>query len=361
MPKSSKFHQWLLKEESTGNLDSRGEFTLNSSKAWEKLGKFQLPFPEAWVLKIVQAAMACEGTKIIITQSREETVFKFSPPPDWSRTELEKVVFDPSFQACRAQAHLAIGIRALAMQKTRPFAIQYADGQNLAWEGRSFVEIESAKPPLFFSVTVANYEFGMSRSRFSLTNSVASKFRAQVARVLSEHCHLCHKKLSFDGRKLSGYMGDHRFGLTTHSHPLCLFKTPHCEELPNLSIHGSVKKVKASLGPHRISIPSNAYPQDINLEEFGAAGILSIFSEKVARRRSMVLDHRVRIPYLRNSEILWVVDEVVVKREFLEFCDCVGLGIVISSHDLPTDLTGLTPRENQEKEKRIKNSPRHAF
>lgn len=55
---------WLHSVGSQGALESEGDFSIAQDKAWEKLGAFQLPFTGAWVLKLVQAAVAGEATSI---------------------------------------------------------------------------------------------------------------------------------------------------------------------------------------------------------------------------------------------------------------------------------------------------------
>ena len=68
-----------------------------------------------------------------------------------------------------------------------------------------------------------------------------------------------------------------------------------------------------------------------------AAGLLAIFLNPQGKLQS------------KGSKILWLNDGVVVHREPLDLEPrTVGLGVVISSEGLETDISGLIPRRNEE-------------
>jgi hypothetical protein len=353
---NQSLHSWLQAEESAGTLDSRGEFTIEQSKAWEKLGTFQLPFAEAWILKLVQAAMASSQTQLVIKQTREETSFIFSQGPTWSRHQVEAAVFNPSTKGVDEIGHLAIGLRALALQKDRPFSVQYSDGEVWAWTGKAFANLDSADGASQLVVNVANYRFGQSKALLSLSHKSAATFRAAVSRTLAEHCHLCSRRLTVDGREITSYETDPVFGVSAVSTPLFVLKTPCEQSWQPLRIAAMAGKRSANVGAYKVSVPNRLALSQIDPEEFGTAGILSVFFRQELIRETLKLDRFIHKPTAAGSQILWLSDGVVVQREALGFNSPFGIGLVVSAEGLATDLTGLAPLQNREKQDRLRRS-----
>lgn len=68
----------LLKElHSEGNLESQGKFSLDVSKAKDKLREFQLENKYDYSLKLVQAAVAAEATAVLIEVNNQRSRFRF--------------------------------------------------------------------------------------------------------------------------------------------------------------------------------------------------------------------------------------------------------------------------------------------
>ena len=71
---------YLGEQAGQGVKDSEGEFSISLEAARSKLARFALPRPNAWVLKLVQAAVGWQMTRIEITQYWKETRFFLVPP-----------------------------------------------------------------------------------------------------------------------------------------------------------------------------------------------------------------------------------------------------------------------------------------
>lgn len=326
-------------------VDSSGQFTLEQSKAWEKLGSFQLPFPNAWVLKLVQAAVAHPTGRLEITQTRAEVIFCVAQVGDWTRKAVEKAVFQLSDESSRALAHLAVGIRALVQLKTRPFSIQYPNGNHHAWDGKRFVDLpDDSKVSGTFSISVANFEFGQSGSVFA-REFEAMAYRAEIVTTLSQHCHFGPVSLKVDSRESASFLGDPRFGITEQSRPLALLKAPPASKMPTFVIAEPEEFEGEAIGNHSIALPELSR----NLgQECSAAGLLSAFvKQKEVRTGVYYYDTR-----HDHSEILWIRDGVIVQREkFLRPYE-LGLAAIVSAEGLETDLSGLVPRQGEAKNQR---------
>lgn len=349
-------HQWLQSEQAAGTLESEGQFTIVQSKAWEKLGAFQLPFPEAWVLKLVQAALATDDTQLAIVQTREETRFDYLQAPDWTSAELEKAIFDTSYKAERSLDHLAIAVRSLALKKTRPFSLRYSEGTQVAWTGTSFTPLDTADPsPGTFSLTVTNYEFGQSQIIFSTSHSQAAGFRADIAKAVTSHCHLARHRVTLDGRRPDCYLADPDFGLSSHSQPLTLFKAEPVQEWNPIAVVGEFYFTTAQLRHKKVDV---ALPTEERMQRslFATAAVLTLFFRPELHRRTLQLDKWSFHSQERQSQILWYSDGVIVHREPLPFEAPVGLGVIISTEGLAMDLTGFNPLDRPTKQARIAHS-----
>ncbi|MFA5504577.1 MAG: hypothetical protein WC314_13220 [Vulcanimicrobiota bacterium] len=352
---SFSLHEWLQSEQAAGTLDSEGEFTIAQSKAWEKLGAFQLPFPEAWVLKLVQAALAWGKSRVAVVQTREETRFDLFNVPDWAPTELERAIFDTQHKAEGSLNHLAVAVRALALQRTRPFSLRYADGSQVAWNGSAFTPLDpdDAKPGVF-TLTVTNYRADESKLFFSTGHGNAARFRVQVSKALTDHCHLSGDRITLDTRPLISYWTDPDFGKTESSHPLTVVKAAPLAEWKPMVVEGHFMSPLAKFTEKNVEM---MMPPGISSRNtFSTAAILSFFCRNELVRESLQLDKWLYHPLNKRSQVLWYSDGVIVSREPLSFDSTVGLGVIVSAEGLPTDLTGFTPLKGPEKEARVARS-----
>lgn len=62
-----------------GAHDSEGAFTISHAQAVQKMARYSLPYPEAWILKIIQAAVNWRASEIQVKQTRLYTTIEFCP------------------------------------------------------------------------------------------------------------------------------------------------------------------------------------------------------------------------------------------------------------------------------------------
>ncbi len=101
-----------LEQMQEGELDSSGQFSLDWSKALEKLGRYQNDAAGFWVVKFLQAAVASGSRLLAIQQTSRYTTLSFRP-----RLPIEDIVsalqsLDPS--PVPALAHMQTAVQALS-------------------------------------------------------------------------------------------------------------------------------------------------------------------------------------------------------------------------------------------------------
>jgi hypothetical protein len=349
---TTPLHQWLQEEKAAGLHESEGSFTLERSKAWEKLGAFQLPFPEAWCLKIVQAAHVHPSASLAVTQTSEENIFEFQglPPLEWS--ELEPEVFSIDGQNDPFIEHLVVAVRALALQRSRPFSLS-CEGGVVVWNGQDFQVLSQTSESGCFQLAVSNYEFEQSKSIFSLSRKLVTKYRAGIARTLAQRCQFSDSSLTLDRRKLSGFATDPFFGLTDRSYPLVALRADPIEGWDPMVVDVRLEAPDPRLGYHRVAC---AGPSDVGPQAFSTALLLSLQYEREVITETLRLERTVHRTAQGHSQIIWVRDGVVVDRESLDIEGNIALGLVVSAAGLESDLTSFSPLKNQRTRMRVARS-----
>ncbi|MFN8610255.1 MAG: hypothetical protein U0931_22150 [Vulcanimicrobiota bacterium] len=114
-----------------GELDSSGQFTLDWSKALEKLGRYQHEAPGFWVVKLLQAAVASGARLLNIKQGARTTSLSFRPHLSASKIVTALQSLEPS--PITALAHMQTGVQALSfLPECRHRLSLFLDSQKLA-------------------------------------------------------------------------------------------------------------------------------------------------------------------------------------------------------------------------------------
>ena len=101
-----------LEQMQEGELDSSGQFTLEWSKALEKLGRYQNDAAGFWVVKFLQAAVASGARSLTIKQASRTTQLSFSPRIHAHEVVAALQTLQPSPR--RALAHLQTAVQAMS-------------------------------------------------------------------------------------------------------------------------------------------------------------------------------------------------------------------------------------------------------
>ncbi len=340
----SELFDWIKAQEAAGTVDSSGVFTLEKSKAWEKLGAYALPQKHSWALKLVQSAVSAGGG-LRVEQRRSESVFFWTNRCEWTHEQVEQAVLDPEPSADRSLEHLAVGLRALARAAALPFAIGYQDGRQAIWTGSGFEIHETSSTDVGFRVGVSHFKVGESTSLFSLKNLAAGKRSAEISRILTSEAHLMPSHLSIDGREINNLMDDPVFGASNLRQPLYLFRVPSHSLVPDLKVKAHFQR-RTSWSveglPEINAADGEAVQTELPaLQEPGMAVVLVSSMLGRTKKGKSYEYHALAKP----SQLVWVSDGVVVGREDLPLPNgSTPMVVVCSAAGLETDLSGLVPR-----------------
>ena len=349
MSAESPLQRWLQEASNSGQFDSEGRFTVDQKKAWEKLAAYQLTFAEAWVLKVVQAAVSHPQATLQIRPSRGEVEFVFCAVRDWTEPTLQKALLEPNSETPQPLKHLTVAIRVLVGQKSRPFSVHYPDGLLHAWTGSGFRELSrSTAPTETFILSVGNFEFGQSQSYFAGTGKEAAAYREKEMRAFREHCHLAPARVKLGRSTAGGLISDPYLGEGETTRPFAVFKDVKSEQSP--SFHLPAPRFKSPLLGQFVVPLQQVSPHQ---QEGSVTSFLTIFFSKNVVRKDLQMDRYRFYPSVGRSQVIWIRDGVVVLRESLKMRQTVGLGVVLSADGLETDISGLRPRESEEKHNRL--------
>lgn len=335
----AELHSWLDQKASVGEKDSQGVFTLKQEQSWSKLATYQFTMSEGWVLKIVQAVGAVSGAKLEVTQFAKETVFAVSNVPGWTNGRILDSVF-ATLQESEALSHLASAIRFLARSSQRPFGLHFSDGTRAVWDGEAMQDLP-ASPTNLFRLRVSHSEFE-DFDTLKLVNKKAVKVRADIASCLRNHCHLAPESIILDGYLVCVGVEDAEFGHPSQASILGFVQVWDKCDLPVFNVASSNRAPEARVGKLRIEFDTRKVTHLVGNNPCYVAGLLSLKTK----------DKELSV---QQCQILWTNDGVVAHREPLNIPGGkVGLGLIISSKGLRTDITGLAPIKNEEYDRRVK-------
>lgn len=318
----SLLHQWLESHQEGGAYHSEGEFTVNQQKAWRKLGSFQFEHPEAWVLKLYQAAVAADCSYLEISQTETETRFSFHGWNDCSSQLTGEVLDQARGTRKREYIHLAVALRSLAQNDACRFRLRYPDGECLLWTGKA-VEPQPGRIRSEPSLIVFH----------SPERAEAARTRANICRNLSEFCHLGPTPIKLDSRELPGCSSDPVFGISRPGQVLLFATAPEAPDQPKLSFAPIYGTRGIRSGNFHLAVQGPFCKVGGPLS--GSAACL--WNHQVVE----AIFASPRAIKANRSELIWLTDGVVVKRDRLEGES--GLAVVLSADGLDTDLSGMVP------------------
>lgn len=339
----SELEEHLAQLRSEGQISSRGAFTVDWEAARRKLSKAQLPTPEAWTLKVVQAVVS-SGSQLPVRFLRQEGSWEvfFQPGRGWHLEDVESRFLNPAVTGSPHLDHLSVALRSLAGQG-RAFELRGALVMgHLVWTGqelcrRTVDEASSAS----WSLLVSD-----ARDESSLE---------EVAAFLREHAFACPLPLLVDNERIDALQRSPRNGYSASSFPIRIgwVKTPSPGWLPSLTLpSGAPEALPASAikASHR-----SGYVSSHQMPETSQVGRDSCLAFLIAYHASIELAKLQfrRLPKEVSSTLTWVLDGVIVAVEPLGLQPGpVAIELFLSAHGLGTDLTTLALLETPERRQR---------
>lgn len=335
MGQSSELEELLRAELAEGTTDSSGHFTISRDKALEKLAAFRLPSESAWVLKIVQAAVASGCQELDIRQTSYATEFHFKGDTGWTLDEVENEFYQVETSSKTDLEHLKQGLWCVSLNGMRPFTLVLPDSQeSLLWTGDR-MQRKSGSPMEDAVLTVSHRTMVQGRGIPFLAGAEAAGRNAEIAQELARHAFTCSIPLRVDGRRLDALQVCRVHGLGSASYPIQIGFVRG--DLPQLGVP------PATLGGFQRPTDANALMEKLFQPQSNLPGEVSLMCLLTAHLHQ-VKEGKKQVWKLLEQEnlIYWVRDGVVVDRTRTPIKGgAFSMGIFASAEGLQADVTGF--------------------
>jgi hypothetical protein len=335
---------FLRLQQGEGERESDGVFTVDPARAFEKMAAQSQPFSEAWVLRLVQAAVrGAQGLQVV--QTARDTTFTYQQAEDWTWARLSPILFSPAAGGSSPLHYLADALRWLVYSVERAFTLQLMDGTLIRWDHDGMAL--QLRPLLEGATPWLTVEHASAQEKASLLSRLVRPgvaLASAIAEVLQRRCYTCPVPLLLDGRLLTGLHNERRFVQSPGAYLLAVLRVPESESLPRLDLpdweESSRTEGFAVQLPHPVGGSSTAEPR---LGPVGALALLAAFATEERASRGLLgkaSRQRRYYPSARPSYLLWVCDGVVMAEEPLGQLE-VGVMVLVSAEGLRRDLSGF--------------------
>ncbi|MFN8607605.1 MAG: hypothetical protein U0931_08740 [Vulcanimicrobiota bacterium] len=202
-----------------GQLQSSGAFTVDLSRAKDKLARFQFEDPFYYILKLVQAAVAGGGQEFSVSSGTADVAVAFLGL-GFSRVQMENLFYSlvGESESPPALRHFAMGINAAVSTRASEIMVQ-------TFDGRTGVEVHWTKQgqrSVAWAPTqqVAQTRFLMKRTAADVLSDLGAKLASRDVfsmfsgdrkgmdreqALIYDHCAFCPMPISINGRPCPGY------------------------------------------------------------------------------------------------------------------------------------------------------------
>ncbi len=352
--KDTKLDSFLSQEQSVGERDSTGDFTLSTDNALRKMAEFQLSSPTDWVLKLIQSFVASGASgPIDFKLGRTDMLIQFDAGPDWTLETIIEQLGNPRAGPQPALYHLAMALWSVGSNQRHCYTLELAKtGKKLVWNGKSLSQEPSRSLPRS-QLRIPHRTRYLPRAGGIVDTERARKLNASILILLSTRCFLCPLPLTLDGRRLNGLLRCPSYGFREGRH---------------LAGSGYIES--------RLGIPSLALPLGCDtIDTYGVSGIGTLFSDLVV---AGLPTSRASLVYLltyhytpkqkpgesfdglaspQPSRCYWILDGVVLGSVELNLPSAAcSVGVYLSAENLPTDLSTLSLQESDAKTERLRKA-----
>ncbi|MCA9792620.1 MAG: hypothetical protein KC910_12525 [Candidatus Eremiobacteraeota bacterium] len=365
MKRPSQLEQFLASQQEVGLAESQGAFTIARDEALRKLASFRLPFERAWVLKIVQAAVASGAPSLDIKQTSTDTEFHFTAPKSWTLDRLEEAFFTPNLSGDRALDHLMAGLWGASLNDGRPFQLLWPGcPESLIWSGREMTRITDPEPVRHLQLVVSHRRLEEGKGIFGIRNIQAAQRNADILKTLTHRAFTCSIPLRVDARRMDALQLSPNHGYGKASHPVSLGWAPADDGtfvlppgtfagvLPSEQAHKQEVTRSLSFSVERPAVP--------NTNQVIAAWLMTTHFEEVKSGKSKTWELR-----QKPSKLYWVHDGVILGSEELFPSDrSVSIGVFADVGELKLDLTGfgiIHEEAHQARKQRVLQAAAAAF
>lgn len=346
-------NSFLSAQLSEGTSHGEGDFTISHEKAAQKMREYSLPREQAWVLKLLQAAVAWDCQEIILKQSRNDSIFFFPSEQTTLPTNQEIV---GSILRADPESHsplesFGVALRILVEKLHLSFLLLVDDGQpdpQAIYAGVYFGEMtegrraeERRKWPRGITLRIHHIPH-TEINRLILSHLPFSRQAIPMYREIEQYAYTCPVPLTIDGRRMDGILRSSSLEWQNHRRPVRLagVELPGDQD-PKWNICGGFNNQILSLRHPILELASH------NGTSPPAEAFL-LLAVEVDKHSYAKLDPA------KRCAICWVRHGVVVDEYQLPIeTELLQLKIFLPAHDLRSDLTGFQLIRNDEYRNRI--------
>jgi len=346
---------FLASQQSEGVSKGVGNFTISHEKASQKMSQYSLPREHAWVLKLVQAAVAWKCSKLTLKQSRTASTFHFELD-DCSRLgsnqDLVSALLRADLESQEPIDSLAMALRVLVERAHLSFLLLIDRGTGTSqaiYAGVFFAEMGEKKrarerESWSRGVTLRIHHIPHTDTNRLLLNYIPIRHHGlPMLTELEQYAYVCPVPLYADGRRLDGVLRSSCMNWNFHRKPLRLAgleipgdqepELPICDDFTNriLTVHDSTENLKNTSSISKYSDAYFVIGIGVPKHPLGSQRLVS------------------------RSKLVWVRKGVIVEEQFLPcLTKNLTLALFVSAEGLSTDLTGFHLLQNEVLEGRQK-------
>lgn len=328
------FQTFLQDQESEGQYQDTGEFTIDHQHAARKMAKFALPRTSAWVCKLVQAAVGWPVSALNVEQGKVYSVFHF----EWDNLALlpteEEVVrglLGSGTPDDTPLSNLCMGLRAMVETAGLSFLLVLNRGKvapKPVYAGSHFSKLSEQErlSPKFqngtgLTVTVKYYP--PPRKGHEVQQSVEF-YKSVIESEFDTYCHFSPMPITIDGRRVDDPVRTPAFQARDIFRPVYTGGLYTSSPEPAMPVPQGFEERRMSLFTH----PQRARRPYHGRHNFSAGLVLGMRTFPGDPKRRLV--------------VYWVRKGVIIDSELLPVYTVVLTGaLYLHADPLSTDLTGF--------------------
>jgi hypothetical protein len=342
-PSMSSGLEQLLQQHYTGQVVEGGEFTLNRERALEKIADHQLPYPDAWVLKLVQGVVLSGSPALHVNQTGIVTVLEFEVYSEFA-DGFEKSFFDPAPHALPDVDSLRAGLWTVGLKQRRPFKLT-THQHSFFWNGFEMTEWPDRADPGRCLIEISHRTLEQGKGLPLIREIQAAELNAGLLKVLTSSVFTAPIEIRVDGLRLDGFHKCPENSFSERDLPLKMFWLPGEPELPVPPSNRD--NLYSYIGHQKLQVLG---------QEFSAAPTCSPVSSAAlvcAHVYHDSEDYRGWRTTERHSFLFWVKSGVVIQKEKFSFPKgCLSVALFVSAEGLRTDFTGFGLDESESLERK---------
>lgn len=329
-----------------GELDSKSSFTISEQGALLKLAQYQLPSPQAWVLKVIQAAVAAGADEEIrVHQLRDRTELSFTLRQPWSLPGLKRAFTNPEPAAEPGLAQLCQALWSAGLAQRRAIRLEFQGSPEvMIWDGSelSFLTRRSGAQGAYL-LCVSHEQKKVEGSSWLAKSTRASRTNADVRTLLRQQAFCCPVRLWLDSYQIQCALALPGEPLELHL-PVALHLLDLATPPLDFSRSHMEEPKPSEISPRQLIVP--VLRKVKALEPTSGLGLLSLHYQCPLKGSPE--------PIERPSLCYWVQHGVVVQTDRLTEPHRLSLSYFLCADDLDCDVSGFQLLQSPEYVRRTK-------